>query len=50
MSSIEALSSCDAEATLSTLIEASPEAFSATFTRELVWLETADRPAEVVRI
>jgi hypothetical protein len=36
MSSIDALSSSDAEATLSTLSEASPEAFSATLTRELV--------------
>ena len=50
MSLIEALSSSDAEATLSTLIEASPEAFSATWTRSLVWRETADRPDEVVRI
>jgi hypothetical protein len=50
MSSIDALSSCEAEATFSTLIEASPEAFSAIWTRELVWLETADKPAEVVLI
>ena len=47
---IEALSSSDAAATVSTLIEASPEAFPATWTRSLVWREIVDRPAEVVRI
>ena len=50
MSLIEALNSADAEATLSTLVEASPEAFSAIWTRSLVWRETADRPVDVVRI
>jgi hypothetical protein len=47
---IEALSCSEAVATLSTLVEASPEAFSATWTRALVWRETVDRPVEVVRI
>ena len=50
MSLIEALSSSEAAATVSTLIEASPEAFSATCTRSLVWREIVDRPDEVVRI
>jgi hypothetical protein len=50
MSLIEALSCSEAAATLSTLVEASPEAFSATWTRALVWRETVDRPVEVVRI
>ncbi len=50
MSLIEALSSSEAAATVSTLIEASPEAFSATWTRSLVWREIVDRPDEVVRI
>ncbi len=50
MSLIEALSSSEAEATLSTLIEASPDALSAIWTRSLVWRETVDRPVDVVRI
>src|SRR6185437_1692111 len=50
ISLIEALNSTEAEATLSTLIEASPDARCATSTRSLVWRETADRPEDVVRI
>ena len=50
MSLIEALSCSEAAATVSTLIEASPDAFSASWTRVLVWRDTVDNPAEVVRI
>jgi hypothetical protein len=50
MSLMEALNSSAAEATLSTLIEASLEAFCATCTRSLVWPETVERSVEVLRI
>ena len=44
LSLIEALSSSEAAATVSTLIDASPEAFSATWTRSLVWREAPTSP------
>jgi hypothetical protein len=50
MSLIEAESSSEAAATLSTLMEASLEAFSATWTRSLVWRDTVERLVEVERI
>ena len=50
MSLIEALSSSAAAATLSTLMEASLEALPATWTRSLVWRDTAERSPEVLRI
>ena len=46
----QAVNGCIPITTLSTLTEASLEAFSATLTRELVWFETSDRSADVPRI
>jgi len=50
MSLMEALSSSEAEATLSTLSEASLDAFCATSTRSFVLRETAVRSEDVLRI